>query len=165
MALTPLGSGVEEAMPSYVLRIVCLANSRKTSGRCIAGKEITSGAIGQWIRPVSDRPTGELSEAERRFQDGTDPKLLDVLDILMIEPRSHGYQTENHVIDPEVYWTLVRRATSAELAAAVDVVRGPLWDNQSSSYNGEHDRVEEAAAVRHGNSLKLVNVDDLTISV
>ena len=34
------------------IKIVCLANSRKISGRCIAGKIMDSG---KWIRPVSSR--------------------------------------------------------------------------------------------------------------
>lgn len=150
---------------AYDKRIICLANSRKTSGRCVAGKEIKSGAVQGWVRPVSVRSTGEVSEEERRYKDGTDPKLLDVIDIRMSVAKPHGFQTENHVIDPEQDWTFVRKASAAELAAAVDTVKGPLWDNQSCSYNGEFDRVEEAAAIKHGNSLKLIKVNDLRINV
>ena len=152
-------------MASYPKRIICLANSRKISGRCVAGKEIADSRIQGWIRPVSVRATGELSEEERRYEDGTDPKLLDVIDIWMREPKPHGFQTENHVIDDNLYWALVRKATPAELAASVDAAGGPLWDNQSSSYNGQHDRVEETAAIRHGNSLRLIHVNDLALSV
>ena len=37
-----------------VKRIVCLANSRKRGGRCVAGKELLAdGRAGGWIRPVS----------------------------------------------------------------------------------------------------------------
>jgi hypothetical protein len=43
-------------------RIVCLANSRKMNGRCIAGRELNEGKAGAWIRPVSDRPHHEVSE-------------------------------------------------------------------------------------------------------
>lgn len=152
-------------MASYAKRLVCLANSRKISGRCIAGREIADGVVGGWIRPVSSRPTGEVSEEERRYQDGSDPKLLDVIDIWMKEPKPHGFQTENHLIDDEVYWTLVRRATSKELLASVETVTGPLWDDQSSSYNGENDRVAEATAIALGTSLKLIEVAEVTLSV
>src|SRR4051812_9295660 len=39
--------------------IDCLANPRKLSGRCLAGKEPSGSSVGQWIRPVSARATEE----------------------------------------------------------------------------------------------------------
>jgi hypothetical protein len=112
----------------YTKTIVCLANSRKITGRCVVGKEIAGSTIGAWIRPVSARPAGELSEEERRFQNGQDPKLLDVIRIPMVDPRPHGFQTENHLIDDGYYWTKERDASWDDLKAALDPVGGPLWD-------------------------------------
>ena len=44
-------------------RIVCLANSRKISGRSIAGREWAENrGAGRWIRPVSARENQEVSE-------------------------------------------------------------------------------------------------------
>src|ERR1700742_4747290 len=105
---------------TYVKRIICLANSRKISGRCIAGKEIAGKGFGGWIRPVSNRLTGELSEYDRHYENGVDPKLLDVIDIQMTQHAPHGFQTENHVIDERAYWSLVRTCTPTELAGAID---------------------------------------------
>jgi hypothetical protein len=150
--------------PNYTKTIICLANSRKISGRCVAGKEINGNKIGGWIRPVSARPSAELSEDERRFQDGQDPKLRDVVHIPMIEPRPSGFQVENHLIDPDYYWAREREATWAELDAAVDPI-SPLWDNRSSTYNGLHDRVDEALANQLTSSLRLIAVEDLSLSV
>jgi hypothetical protein len=50
-----------------VKRILCLANSRKLSGRCLAGKEFGGNDIGTWIRPVGAREHGEVSEYERQY--------------------------------------------------------------------------------------------------
>lgn len=74
-----------------VKRIVCLANSRKMQGRCVAGRELHGDIAGPWIRPISDRPTEEVSEWERQYQDGSDPRVLDVIDVPLIEARPKGY--------------------------------------------------------------------------
>lgn len=50
---------------NYVKRIICLANSRKMSGPCIAGLETEGSQIGSWIRPGSGRPTQEISPSEQ----------------------------------------------------------------------------------------------------
>jgi hypothetical protein len=150
----------------YTKTIICLANSRKIAGRCVAGKEIAGNTIGAWIRPVSGRPAGELSEEDRRFQNGMDPKLLDVISIPLVEPRPHGFQTENHLIDEGKYWTKEREANWDDLEAARDPGAGPLWDNSSpSSYNGLNDRIDENVANALGASLRLIAVDDLSIEV
>ena len=47
-------------------RIVCLANSRKLSGRCVAGRVFDGHEVGEWVRPVSARQNEEVSEYERQ---------------------------------------------------------------------------------------------------
>ena len=73
-------------------RILCLANSRKLSGRCVAGREIVNGMAAAWVRPVSNREHQEVSEYERQYEDGTDTSVLDIVDVPLIEPRPHLYQ-------------------------------------------------------------------------
>ena len=87
-------------------RIVCLANSRKLSGRCVAGKEIGTNC---WIRPVSDRENGEVSEYERQYEDGTDPLVLDIIDVPLLNAQPKDFQQENWLLDPDQYWRRVRR--------------------------------------------------------
>ena len=153
-------------MSAYSKTIIVLANSRKISGRCIAGKEIAGSAFGGWVRPVSLRPAGELSEADRQFQDGADPKLLDVVQIPMVKHHPHGFQTENHAIDDQFYWNLERKCKAADLKAALDSTTTKLWDNTSpSTANGLNDRVSDAIAANLQGSLLLIEVSKLTISV
>ena len=152
-------------MTNYEKTILCFANSRKTSGRCIAGREIVNGELGAWVRPVSARENAELSEEDRRFENGQDPRVLDIVVITMAEPRPHAFQTENHLIDENYYWKLQGRATWLQARAAVDGGGRPLWSNDSSSYNGERDRVAEAEADPAEGSLRLIEVNDLQVHV
>ena len=93
-----------------IKRIVCLANSRKMSGRCIAGKELLEdGRPDGWVRPVSDRENEEVSEYERQYEDGGDPRVLDVIDVPVLSARPKSYQQENLLLDPGYYWERVRR--------------------------------------------------------
>ena len=155
--------------PNYTCEIVCLASSRRWSGLCVAGKMVDGPQKGRWIRPVSARPTGELSEKERRTKDGADPALFDVISIPMASSSRHAFQTENHRIDERFHWTRTRRAGLTDVLSLVDDVRGALWDNASSSIGGLHDRVDEqrapALVARFGGSLCFIRVSDLTISV
>ena len=69
-----------------VKRIVCLANSRMSGGRCIAGRELAGdGRPSGWVRFVSGWTTGGLSE--RRCQGRAEPRLLDVIDEAVLEAK------------------------------------------------------------------------------
>lgn len=150
--------------PNVVKRILCLANSRKLSGRCIAGREIIGDQPGAWIRPISAREHQEISEDERHYEDGSDPSVLDVIDVPLIEARPHEYQQENWLIDPNFYWRRIGQHDWAELQAFLDPV-SPLWANYHSSYSGVNDRVGSAESKVLHTSLRLIRVDELTIEV
>lgn len=151
---------------NYAKTIVCLANSRKPpSGRCIAGRELSAAGYGPWIRPVSARVTQEISEEERRYEDGTDPRVLDVLTIAMTHPQAQQHQQENHVIDADRYWTKRRTMTWTDLQPATEGISGPLWLNGDSSIHGENDRVPEACLKDFTRSLYLIRPDCLTLIV
>ena len=145
-------------------RILCLANSKKHSGRCLAGREVAAVGAGPWIRPVSSRAGEEVSESERQYEDGSDPKVLDVIDIPLLQQRPHACQTENWLLDPSQYWRRVRRADWNELQAHVE---NPLtlWINGSSTYHGAHDEILQATADTLPRSLYLIHVPRIELRV
>lgn len=149
-----------------VKRIVCLANSRKLSGRCVAGKTWPPAATGGsvWVRPVSSRPHQEVSEHERQHQDGSDPRVLHIVDVPLQQPCPSGCQSENWLLDPGFYWAKAGEVGWAELAAIEDAP-GPLWINGDSTYHGLNDRVVEPVAMLQPNSLRLFRVDELALVV
>ena len=150
---------------NFVKRIVCLANSRKPpSGRCIAGKQVLEAGYGPWIRPVSARPSAEVSEEERRYENGQDPRLLDVIDVPIIEAAPLLYQTENHIIDAEYYWVKKGQLTWTDLSQLVDEPE-TLWSNGDSTQGGLNDRVPLESAMEMTSSLVVIQPTSLSIQV
>lgn len=148
-----------------VKRIVCLANSRKLSGRCVAGKELSSGGRPvAWIRPVSAREHEEVSEYERQYEDGSDPRVLDIIDVPLLEPRAKGYQQENWLLDPEHYWAKIDRANWNDLQRLADSPE-TLWINGHSTFNGLDDKIAISLVGALDSSLLLIRVDRVTLSV
>ena len=148
---------------SYTKRIVCFANSRKLTGRCVAGREWDGLVFGPWIRPVSARERGELTS--ERWYDKTwrDPRLLDVIEMELREPRPSGCQTENHLIDRNVRWKNFGRISLRAVSAAIDRPSGPLWANGDSTGCGRNDRVPAPVAEREEYSLTLVQPEHLVM--
>lgn len=151
---------------SYEKSIVCLANSRKPPlGRCVAGLEVGPRGLGAWVRPVSARPTRELTNEERHYRDGHDPALLDIITICFTEPAPEHHQTENHIIDPRRRWVRRGRFAWVDLLNAVESPGGPLWLNGQSSGHGENDRIDDAEAAGLRRSLYLVRPERLRLRV
>lgn len=153
-----------KAVVSIVKRLVCLANSRKLSGRCVAGKELVQGVPGVWIRPVSDRPKEEVSKNERQYEDGSDPRLLDMIDVPLKEPRPRSYQSENWLLDPASYWRRVGRTSWSGLATLADDPPA-LWLNGYRTEPGLNDRVPLADTEGLVGSLYLLHLQRLELRV
>lgn len=84
-------------------RIVCLANSWKNGGRCVAGIDLDTG---EWIRPVN--PGGDkLHKSQIENQYGDQPRVLDIINIPLRTKAPLYYQPENYTIDPNQQWQQV----------------------------------------------------------
>lgn len=153
-------------MMTYTRTIVCLANSNKHHpSRCIAGRELGNGGAGAWLRPVADYNVdeGAISPDASRLQDGTQPQMLDVIEIPLVRAVPHGCQVENHLINGAA-WIKTGRLDWAYLETLVETPRN-LWGSGNSTRNGLNDRLSPAeAAFCHG-SLYLVRPANLRVVV
>lgn len=147
-----------------VKRIVCLANSRKLSHRCVAGKEVEGAAKGAWIRPVSTREHGELTLMDRRYANGQDPRVMDVMDVALQGHAPKGCQQENYLVDSSEPPVRIRRASWAELHTLADP-QDSLWVNGQSTARGMNDVISIDVAETLDSSLRLIRVPTLEISV
>ena len=147
---------------NYFKTIVCFANSRKTAGRCIAGKEWRNAKPGEWLRPVSIRPTHEVSEEERRYENGQNPKLLDILRVPCDAHQPLPHQHENHVIDSGYYWEKQGHLPWSGIHDWLDKPKN-LWGLEQSSYSGLNNRV--VVGQEDGTSLYLVPSERLRLLV
>jgi len=146
----------------YSKTFICFANSRKTSGRCVAGKELINGRPAGWIRPVSSRPTHEISIDERRYQDGRDPDLLHIVSAQFLAAQALPHQPENHVIDDGYYWSQQGTLDFQSIDAWLDTPTS-LWDAGYSGYAFTNNRVPDT--VTSPASLYLIRVPKLTLVV
>lgn len=116
------------------------------------------------MRPVSVRQNEEVSEYERQYEDGSDPRVLDIIDVPLIKPAAKYFQQENWLLDPDKYWTLVGRM---KWKALVELAEDParLWINESNTYHGLNDQMSLETAQKLKNSLVLIHVDHVMLRV
>jgi hypothetical protein len=95
-------------MPTFEL--ICLANSKKHGGRCVAGLRTDGGG---WVRPVGPTPDAVLQPRHYRLDDGTEARVLDVVQIGCQEPVPKPHHPEDWVVDG-TRWRLARRPATQE---------------------------------------------------
>lgn len=145
--------------------LICLANSFRPGGSCVAGIEFTNGQIGAWVRPISQRGDRAINDQEKTFADGSKLSVLDIVEIDFDSHRPEQHQTENWLIRPGTRWRKVGQATRDHLAAAVLSVTSPLWRPAQSTFTGRNDQVSAAVAMHHNYSLVLINPSVATVDV
>ena len=133
------------------LEILCLANSRKLGGRCVAGVRLDTR---EWVRPVSSHPQGTLYAADYALDAGRDIDLLDVARIPIGQPAPQPTQPENVLLDAGT-WRHVRALHRAEVEPIVE----PLIATGPDLLGSVGDRVAAASAQRA--SLTLVESESL----
>jgi hypothetical protein len=88
--------------------MVCLANSYKHGGRCVAGTCIEDGT---WLRLRGKAADGALDASEYCLDDGTEVRLLDVFAVDLHYALPFDCHPEDWQIAP-VRWQLIERPAS-----------------------------------------------------
>jgi hypothetical protein len=150
----------------YTRRIICLANSYKHGGRCVAGRVYRDGSVGEWVRPVSVREGRELSPAECRY--GLlrgEVSVGDIVDVQLAKPVPNGHQVENHEIACTGAWRKAGCATWTLLYACQDVDCQEFWADRGRSSRGMADRVPVSVSTTLGASLQWIYLPHMELLV
>jgi len=148
----------------HTATFVCLANSRKHSGRCLEGKALHNGTYSKWIRPVTEHPYEELQANEHCLQTGQDTAILDLLEIKLIEPKGTLHQQENWLMDVSVPLKKKGSMGLEELSKLVDSPE-TLWGTGTSTKNGKNNCVPISEITEHASSLYLIDVSNFKVEI
>lgn len=105
----------------YSMDILCLANSWKHGGACIAGVRMDTG---EWVRPVTDAADGTLPYGKCRLTNGREIRPLDVVRIPVVRHAPKPFQPENWLVGPGS-WQLCGTHTVATVASFLDAIADP----------------------------------------
>lgn len=92
------------------MEIICLANSYKYRGRCIAGIDRNSG---QWVRPISGLEYGQIP-LDANYVKVNDISILDILDIPVDIEKKPGHEIEN-IGYKHLPWQIIGRVEVVDL--------------------------------------------------
>lgn len=148
----------------YQYDIVCLANSWKHGGRCIAGKVYSGPYAGRWIRPVG-RTAGQrqIQFPEMDYGQGQYTSVRDIIRIEFSGREQGTFQGENMIISG-ARWTKVGEIQNSEIGNWLDQP-DTLWENGSRSHYGLNDKIDRAMLQEPRTSLCLINPQNPRVRV
>ena len=148
-------------MARYRKTIVCLANSKKNGGRCVAAREWNDDQPGDWIRPVSNKRGEELPISWLKGKGG-DPFPLEKYKISLSGPTHNIHQPENWLFDEADRWMFRGCVRWDDLHKMADPV-ADMWGLGHSSHYGMNDIIDSKEKVN--STLRLVRVPEMQLSV
>jgi hypothetical protein len=113
--------------------VVCLANSYKHGGRCVAGICVDDG---EWIRLRGQAANGALDAREYALDDGSEARLLDVVEVELHYALPSGCHPEDWQIAPAQWRLMERPANPGQLQKVAASA-----DKTSTILRGYRDRI------------------------
>ncbi len=145
-------------------RLICLAKSWRPGGLCIAGREIGYGRVGEWFRPVDVSNYEAIRPEDVVYGSGEELNLLDIFEVDLVKPVPAYHQQENWVFDRECKLSYLGKYNRNTLNAQCDG-GGSLWQNGSNSSAGLNNRVPVVDTFGVQDSLRMIHVDRLKLTV
>ena len=107
--------------------LLCLANSRRDGGRCIAGIDLKSG---KWVRPVkSDSSPFTMSEVS--YKNDTSPNVLDKIKIRVLRSKASYYHPEDCIVDQRFRWERIGGCKRKNISQYVDATAPYLFKDSN----------------------------------
>lgn len=137
--------------------VLCLANSFKHGGGCVAGIRLDTEA---WVRPVTDTGDGTLPNPQCWLDNGRQAAPLDVVQMDLERPAPRRHQPENWIVGSG-QWTLIGTHAVGSAMGMLERVR--LRDG--ALFGTETDRVADSSIASQGvtSSLELIRVEGFTL--
>ena len=107
---------------------------------------------------------GRCRNTNASTKDGSDLKVLDIVNVPVIKPLPEDWQTENWLLDPEYYWEKEGTYSRIDLPCLEDPA-APLWIDKHSTYNGVNDKIPLELMGSVSSSLRLIHVGRLKLKV
>ncbi|MGL4869472.1 MAG: dual OB domain-containing protein [Aeromonas veronii] len=149
--------------------MVLLAKSYKPGGRCIAGREVEYVApkkvtVGNWIRPVADNSegTGALTPEIYTYEDGTEAKVLDIVEVPVIDKASVAGQPENYIVDQTKKWKKVCHLNPSSIPKIEEKMES-IWLDQDTDSNKATASYDEKGLISQ--SLCLIKPSEFKITL
>ena len=140
------------------MNILCLANSLKEQGRCLAGIQLDdqNHPVIHNNRPVWIRPTGNTEHGQIPLYLCAHISVLDVIDIGNTSPNGQGYQSENVTFDENSLDVVSRMPQEILDSLCENDGQKFIFGNISKAISEEH-----IVYVEH--SLMLVKITDFEV--
>ncbi len=151
------------------ITFVVLAKSYKPGGRCIAGKVVElhnnkTLTLGQWVRPVPNDGTGcsALAEEMYHYNDGTEVRVFDIVEVNRISGTEVPGQPENFIFDASIRWKKIAFLKADSIKNIADNVES-VWLEQGQDTNIVTAAYDEKGSINQ--SLCLIKPSSLTLTL
>lgn len=118
-----------------IKRILVLAKSVKSSGRCVAGREVVGDYpninFGDWVRPVTGGD-GTLRSKHYRLDDGSYTQVLQIVDVPVLKHVLGDGQPENWLLDESKQWSKHGELPASDVRQ-LEESPGDLWQDRGAS--------------------------------